>query len=74
MVVFFEFSSIIRCMRRVGAENLTPLDLEIQEMLRKIKRYKRTTTQIEQHMDNMDDLKEEEFGFRMGDGVTLDTA
>ena len=32
------------CMRRLGVENLIPLDLEIEETLRKIKKDKRATT------------------------------
>ena len=61
-------------MRRLGAENLIPLDLEIKETLRRIRRDKRAASQLEhQLMENMEDFKGEEVGSRMRDGVTPDT-
>ena len=61
-------------MQRLGAENLIPLDLEIEEPLRRIWRDKRAVNQLEhQPVDNMKDFREVEVGFRMGDDVTLDT-
>ena len=61
-------------MRRLRAKNLIPLDLEIEETLRRIQRDKRAISQLEhQPMDNMEDLREEEVGSKMGDGVILDT-
>ena len=60
-------------MRRLGAKNIIPLDLEIEETLRRIQRDKRAASQLEhQPMENMEDFREEEVGSRMGDGVTLD--
>ena len=60
-------------MRRLGAENLIPLDLEMKETFRRIRRDKRATMQWEHHpMENMEDFREG-VGCRMGDGVTLDT-
>ena len=60
-------------MRRLRAENLIPLDLEIEETLRRIRKDKRVASQLDhQSMENMKDFKGEEVGFRMGDGVTLD--
>ena len=61
-------------MRRLRAKNLIPLDLEIEETLRRIQGDKRAISQLEhQPMDNMEDLREEEVGSKMGDGVTPDT-
>ena len=61
-------------MRRLGAEYLIPLDLEIEETLRRIWRDKIVVDQLEhQPMDNIEDFKEEEVGSRIGDGVTSDT-
>ena len=58
----------------MGAENLIPLDLEIEETLGRIQRDKRVASQLEhQPMENMEDFREEEIGSRMGDGVTPDT-
>ena len=75
MVVFFKFSSTIRCMRRVGVENLIPLDLEIKETLRKIRRDKRATDlEKQQPMDNMNDFREEKVNSIMGDGTNPDIA
>ena len=55
------------------AENLIPLDLEIKETLRRIRRDKRAASQLEhQPMGNIEDFKGEEVGSRMGDGVTRD--
>ena len=76
---YFLFSSYsqvpLSCMRRLGVKNLIPLDLEIEETLRKIRKDKRATTQTKQQpMDNMDVFREEEISFRMGDDVTPDTA
>ena len=46
------------CMRRLGVENLIPLDLEIEETLGKIRKDKRAATQTEQQpMDNMDGFR-----------------
>ena len=60
-------------MRRLRAENLIPLDLEIEETLRRIRKDKRVASQLEhQLMENMEDFKGEEVGSRMGDGATLD--
>ena len=59
------------CMRRLVVKNLIPLDLEIEETLRKIRKYKRASTQTEQQlMDNKDGFRVEEISSRMGDGVT----
>ena len=68
------FQVQLGCMRRLRAENIIPLDLEIEPTLRRIRRDKRTVSQLEhQLMENMEDFKEEEeVGSRMGDGVTLD--
>ena len=50
-------------MRRLGAKNFIPLDLEIDETLRKIRKDKRAATQTEQQpMDNMNEFIEEEVG------------
>ena len=58
----------------MGAENLIPLDLEIEETLGRIQRDKRVASQLEHHpMENMEDFREEEIGSRMGDDVTPDT-
>ena len=47
------------CMQRLGVKNLIPLDLEIEETLRKFWKDKRAATQIEQQpMDNMDCFRE----------------
>ena len=60
-------------MRRLGAENLIPLNLEIEETLRRIQRDKGAASQLEhQPMENMEDFREEEVGSGMGDGVTSD--
>ena len=61
-------------MRRLRAENLIPLNLEIEETLKRIWRYKRAVSQLEhQPKENMEDFIEEEVGSIMGNGVTLDT-
>ena len=58
-------------MRRLRVENLISLDFEIEETLRRIQRDKREVSQLEhQLMENMEDLREEEVGSRIGDGVT----
>ena len=50
-------------MRRLGAKNFIPLDPEIEETLRKIRKEKRAATQTEQQpMDNMNEFREEEVG------------
>ena len=50
-------------MRRLRAENIISLDFEIEETLRRIRRDKRETSQLEhQPMDNMEDFREEEVG------------
>ena len=68
------FQVPLGCMRRLRAGNLIPLDLEISETLRRIRRDKRPASQLEhQPMGNMEDFREEEVGSRMGDGVTPDT-
>ena len=60
-------------MRRLRAENLIPLDLEIEETLRRIRRDTRAASQLEhQPMENMEDFIGEEVGSRMGDGATHD--
>ena len=62
-------------MRRLGAKNVIPLDLEIEETLRKIRKDKRATTQTEQKpMDNMNGFREEEVDSRIGDGTYPDNA
>ena len=61
-------------MRRLGAKNLIPLDLEIEETFKRIRRHKRAVSRLEHRpMENMEDFREEEFASRMGDGVTPDT-
>ena len=63
------------CMQRLGVKNLIPLDLEIEETLRKIRKDKRAATQTKQQpMDNMDGFREEEIGSKMGDRMTHDIA
>ena len=62
-------------MQRLRAKNLISLDLEIEETLRIIQRDKRAVSQLEhQPMNNMEDFREEEVGYRMGDSVTSNTA
>ena len=61
-------------MQRLGVKNLIPLDLEIEETLRKIRKDKRVATQTKQPMDNMDGFREEEIGSKMGDRMTHDIA
>ena len=57
-------------MRRLRADNLIPLDLEIEETLKRIRRDKRAASQLEhQPMENMEDFREE-VGSRMVDGAT----
>ena len=59
-------------MQRLRVGNLIPLDLEIEEPLRRIRRDKGAASQLEhQPMENMEDFKEE-VGSRMGDGATPD--
>ena len=54
----------------MGTKNLIPLDLEIEETLRRIRKDKRAANQTEQPpMDNMNEYREEEVGSRMEDGV-----
>ena len=68
------FQTPLGSMRRLGAKNLITLDLEIEKTLRKIRRDKRIANRLEQqHVDNMDEFKEQEFSSRRGDGVTPDT-
>ena len=58
------FQVPLGCMRRLRAENLIPLDLEIEETLRKIWRDTRAASQLEhQPMENMEDF--------IGEHVTL---
>ena len=58
----------------LGAENLLPLDLEIEETLRKVRKNKRAVTQTKQQpMDNMNEFRGEEVGSRLRDGTNLDT-
>ena len=59
-------------MQRLRVGNFIPLDLEIEEPLRRIRRDKGAASQLEhQPMENMEDFKEE-VGSRMGDGATPD--
>ena len=69
------FQVPLGCIQKLRAENLIPLDLEIEETLRRIRRDKRAISQLEhQLMDHMEDFKEEEVGIIMEDGVTPNTA
>ena len=62
------------CIQILRVKNLIPLDLEIEETLRRIRRDKRAASQLEhQPIKNMEDFREDEVGSRMGDGVTPDT-
>ena len=48
-------------MQRLRAENLIPLDLEIKETLRRIRRDKGAVSKLEQQpMESMEDFREEE--------------
>ena len=68
------FQVPLGCIRRLRVKNLIPLDLEIKETLRRIQRDKRETSWFEhQPMEYMEDLREEEVGSKMGDGMTPDT-
>ena len=62
-------------MRRLGAENLLPLDLKIEETLRKIRKDKRAITHTKQQpIDNINEFRGEEVGSKLGDSTNPDTA
>ena len=52
-------------MRRLGVEDLIPLDWEIQKALKRIRQGKREATQMEQQpLEHMEGFGEEEVGSR----------
>ena len=59
----------------MGAENLIPLDREIEKNLKRIQKGKREATKMEQQpMEHMEGLGEEEVGSRRGGSVHPDVA
>ena len=63
------------CMRRLGVENLLPLDREIEKTLKKILKGKREAIRMEQQpMEHMEGFGEEEVSSRREGGVHPDVA
>ena len=68
-------SSTLGCMQRLGAENLIPLDREIERTLKRILKDKREATEMEQQpMEHMEGFGGEDVGSRRAGSVHPDAA
>ena len=79
LIVFIFFlqtlSGTIGCTRRLGVEDLIPLDWEIEKTLKRIRKGKREATQMEQQpLEHLEGFEEEEVGSRRRGSVNPDVA